>query len=336
MKFRGGNHAALRAVESHGSVSREQRITYLVDELKSLVKSSQKNAVQLLQTRTSTPILTQFWITNELYVKGADVFLVKQLADLPEVSEIYEEEILKVPGTGQQASLEKADDPGWNIEKIEADKAWTIPGGNSGQGIVVASVDSGVRHTHEALRGNFRSSKGWYDPQSNSQIPEDVDPNGKGTLAMSVAVGSNGIGVAPGAQWIACKACWAADSCTLNEIKKCGEFVMCPTDPDGQNENCSMAAHVVINGYGEGQGQVDLDDMFTAWTTAGIIPVFGVGESNTHWECRTVLSYGDSKYVIGVGSTNSSDGSVPFAARGPAIKGDVGVKPDITVSQNCL
>lgn len=44
----------------------------------------------------------------------------------------------------------------------------------------------------------------WFDAISGLTTP--YDNNGHGTHTMGTAVGSGGIGVAPGARWIACKA----------------------------------------------------------------------------------------------------------------------------------
>ncbi|CAG7717054.1 unnamed protein product, partial [Allacma fusca] len=36
--------------------------------------------------------------------------------------------------------------------------------GYRGEGAVVATIDTGVRGTHEALRDNYRRQNGWFDP----------------------------------------------------------------------------------------------------------------------------------------------------------------------------
>jgi bacillopeptidase F len=44
----------------------------------------------------------------------------------------------------------------WNIQKIGAPQAWN--NGVDGHGVVVATLDGGVRYTHEALVGNYRGT----------------------------------------------------------------------------------------------------------------------------------------------------------------------------------
>ncbi|ETV67767.1 hypothetical protein H257_16125 [Aphanomyces astaci] len=45
--------------------------------------------------------------------------------------------------------------------------------GNRGRGVVVASIDSGVRGTHEAVKNNWRSDFGWFKPTGKFPNPMD-------------------------------------------------------------------------------------------------------------------------------------------------------------------
>jgi len=130
--FHGGNKAALGRLEALKFANRANKVTHLVQDLKTLAKSSQKNAMNLLKAKTTS--YRQFWASNELYIKGANAELVNSLAALPEVREIREELIITVEPltTGGITPNEE-----WNIEKIEASAAWALPGGNNGAGVVV-------------------------------------------------------------------------------------------------------------------------------------------------------------------------------------------------------
>jgi subtilisin family serine protease len=93
------------------------------------------------------------------------------------------------------------------------DRVWN-EFGITGQGVTVASIDTGVLGIHPALRDRYRGALGggmydhnynWYDPQGVFPMP--VDQNGHGTHTTGTIVGSRPggerFGVAPGAQWIA-------------------------------------------------------------------------------------------------------------------------------------
>ena len=110
----------------------------------------------------------------------------------------------------------------WNIRHINAEKGWK-EFGTSGFGMLFASADTGVDFMHPALRGNYAGVQpngevdhnySWWDGVKdaladgkgpcgiNSPVP--CDDNGHGTHTTSTAVGREGLGVAPGAKWIAC------------------------------------------------------------------------------------------------------------------------------------
>jgi subtilisin family serine protease len=102
----------------------------------------------------------------------------------------------------------------------------------NGSGIVVGSIDFGVRVTHEALRGKWRRHHGWYEPRHHALHPYDDD--GHGTHTIGSILGHDGIGVAPGASFIACKACYAdlhgGAACHTLAVLLCAQFMMCPTN----------------------------------------------------------------------------------------------------------
>lgn len=241
----------------------------------------------------------------------------------------------------------------WNILKIRADQAWNI---TRGEGVVVANIDTGVRETHEALLKTYRGYRGngvpsvhdfnWYDPKEFANDPwwcdfgcspkeccmdTPFDNNGHGTHTMGTIAGDEtfGIGVAPGAKWIATKGC-RDGSCLNYGLTSSAEWVICPTTLDGKTTDCTMGADVVSNSWGGGQGDLWYKEYVEAWIQAGQIPIFSQGNSGP--KCGTAGSPGDFEDVIGVGATNSADSLAEFSSRGPG-KSTAGVsyfKPDIS------
>ena len=99
--------------------------------------------------------------------------LASTLAKDANVTSIRAEKIypLVKPLDPKVAILAAAGDPEWGVAKIRADVAWDH--GILGQGVVVASIDTGVDYTHPALvehyRGNnhdgtFSHDYNWWDP----------------------------------------------------------------------------------------------------------------------------------------------------------------------------
>lgn len=82
---------------------------------------------------------------------------------------------------------------------------------------------------------------------------------------MGTICGQNGIGVAPGAKWVACKGLGnqGGSDVTLSE---CAQWIL----------DLEEKPTVVANSWGGGQGQSWFDDEIAAWRAANIVPVFAV------------------------------------------------------------
>ena len=132
-----------------------------------------------------------------------------------------------------------------------------------------------------------------------------------------------GIGVAPRAKWAACRGC-ASFFCAQSDLLACGQFFTCPTRADGTQPDCSKAPHLVSNSWGGGRGNTWYNDVIEAWHTAGIVPLFSIGNSGP--SCDTANSPGDQN-VIGVGSTTVTDSISSFSSVGPTTDGRM--KPEI-------
>ncbi|MEM2636889.1 MAG: S8 family serine peptidase [Candidatus Korarchaeota archaeon] len=94
------------------------------------------------------------------------------------------------------------------INVVHADVLWMD--NLTGEGVVVAVMDSGIDITHEALRPyghlNFSAKViGWYDPINNISLP--YDDNGHGTACASIVAGDapNFKGIAPKAKLVGIK-----------------------------------------------------------------------------------------------------------------------------------
>jgi subtilisin family serine protease len=267
-----------------------------------------------------------FWINNSVYVPGASPALVEALAARPDVAYVRADRPLPLQLPAGRASGEASRAAEWGILKINADDVWAT--GNTGQGVAVANIDTGVRYTHEALVAHYRGNLGggtfdhdynWWDPDGAAPAP--VDDNGHGTHTMGTIVGGDGpgpqvndIGVAPGATWITAQGCDGA-SCSDVDLISAAQWMLCPTRVDGSDPDCSRAPHVINNSWGGMGGDAWYQSYINAWLAAGIVTVFPVGSSGP--SCNTVGSPADYPNVIAVGATDENDVLASFSSRGP-------------------
>jgi subtilisin family serine protease len=212
-------------------------------------------------------------------------------------------------------------DPGqttWGIAKIGADRVWRELG-VTGSGVVVANIDTGVDWNHPALKPRYRGWSGrpaadhlhnWFDATGEGAVyPSDV--NGHGTHTMGTIVGEGGIGVAPGALWMAAKAFNGQGYALLSWIHAAFQFMLAP------NGNPTMAPHIVSNSWGSDDGSsTAFRDDVRALRAAGIFAVFANG--NRGPAAGTVGSPASLPEAIGIGASDPDDDVARFSSRGPS------------------
>jgi uncharacterized repeat protein (TIGR01451 family) len=163
---------------------------------------------------------TRLWIINAIAVR-ARPSVVHELATRPEVGSIhldrYQQWITdESPGSQLPIPRSATSSPQpveWGIAQIRADEVW-VSLHITGTGVVVAGMDTGVDWFHPALQANYRGynpygpsnhTYSWYDATPLGAV-YPVDDHSHGTHTMGTIAGQDGIGVAPGVQWIAVKA----------------------------------------------------------------------------------------------------------------------------------
>src|SRR5919108_2881514 len=181
-----------------------------------------------------------------------------------------------------------------SITHVKANQAWAL--GVTGQGVTVASGDTGVRWTHNAIKSKYRGWNGtsadhnynWWDAvvdpavcPSPSQQPCDDDSHGTHTTGTMVGDdgGSNQIGMAPGAKWIACRNMFQGVGEGPLDYAECMQFFIAPKKLDGTAPNPDLSPDVVNNSWGcvEACATPVLLDELNASRAAGIVYVASAG-----------------------------------------------------------
>ncbi|ACL22976.1 S8 family serine peptidase [Chloroflexus aggregans] len=281
---------------------------------------------------------TPLWIVNALLVEG-DATLAQALADHADVAMLSADHELQVAPSALTTAVScspSANNVCWNIDRIRADRVWR-EFGVTGEGITVANIDSGVAYTHPALVGQYRGNLGggvfdhnynWFDPVGNTTAPTASGSHGTHVMGTMVSNPPDqpAMGVAPGARWIAARACDTLN-CTDSNIIAAAQWVLAPTDLNGNNPQPSRRPHILNNSWAFSSGGNPIYTGYTAaWKAAGIFTTFAAGNTG-NTTCSTIASPGDYADVVAVGAIKQDDRLAPFSAIGPT--GDGRIKPDL-------
>ncbi|MFG2074107.1 S8 family serine peptidase [Nonomuraea maritima] len=296
-------------------------------------KSSQASLRKLLDSQKAD--YTPFWIVNAVRVT-ADEKLATEIAGLPEVSSIEPVRTLSVPkpvpGAAEPRTGNGVNAVEWNIDRVNAPRVWDELG-NRGEGIVVANIDTGVQFDHPDLAASYRGRNpdgsythdyNWFDPARVCPTSAPCDNNGHGTHTMGTMTGANGIGVAPGAQWIAAKGC-ELNTCTDASLLAAGQWVLAPTDLNGQNPRPDLAPDIVNNSWGGDGYDPWYRPTVEAWVAAGIFPAFSNGNSGP--SCDTSGSPGQYEISYSAGGFDINNALYNRSSKGEGENGDI--KPNI-------
>ena len=133
--------------------------------------------------------------------------------------------------------------------------------------------------------------------------------------------GTNQIGVAPHAKWIAAKGC-----CLDTALISSGPVDPRPDRSQRQNPRPDLRPDIVNNSWGGGSGDPFFQPEVQAWIAAGIFPAFSNGNSGP--ACGTAGSPGDLPETYAAGAFDQNGNIAGFSSRGPSAFGGI-IKPNI-------
>jgi hypothetical protein len=139
-------------------------------------------------------------------------------------------------------------------------------------------------------------------------------------------VGQGGIGVAPEATWIAAKGC-ESSSCSDSSLLAAGQWILAPTDHNGQNPRPDLAPDIVNNSWGGDNGTF-YSDIVEAWNAAGIYAPFAAGNDGNGVTCSTAGAPAVQAAAYAVGAYDSAGRIAGFSGFGPSLL-DGSMTPDI-------
>lgn len=290
---------------------------------------------------------TVLWLNNSIAIQGADRGLLDWLARRSDIAKVNLDGISRGVESNAHDAVGAVDRAPvvaalWNLTMVRAPETWAL--GYTGQGIVVADLDTGVMWDHAALKPAYRGWNGisvthdynWYDAVAQSSAA--IDPHGHGTHTVGTMVGDDGagnqVGVAPGAEWIGCRNMDSTGYGSVSRYISCFQFALAPTKTDGSDPDPDAAADITSNSWscavGKELGCDDPTALITATQAlrdAGIMVVSAAGNSGS--ACSTVREApGMLSQSFTIGAVDSGESVASFSSRGPSTAGN-GIKPDV-------
>jgi subtilisin family serine protease len=314
----------------------DDRGAFVVNQLMDTARESQRRVRTALDARGVR--YRAFWALNAIRVQESGWSPLRAIAAFPEVQGILPTWHGTVGATAVGSTSVRPDTVEWNVQAIRAPKVWKRFG-DRGDGIVVATIDTGVQFDHPALVRQYRGNNGdgtfdhnynWFDPAKACPQKAPCDNVAHGTHLTGTAVGDDGdpgmnqIGVAPHARWIAAKGC-EDFSCSDTSLVAAGQWMLAPTNLNGKKPRPGGRPDVIENAWGTDGSNDFYRPIVRAWVAAGIFPVFSGGAEGP--SCGTIGAPASFPESYGVGAFDRNDAVASFSSRGPSPFGVT--KPDL-------
>jgi bacillopeptidase F len=293
-----------------------------------------------------------FWIANVVRVDAvpAEIALIARRDDVARVFFNYQIESIAPVATrpaGEPAGAGVSiPEPG--IVAVRAPEAWDL--GYTGEGALVATLDTGVDGNHPALASRWQGLEpnyighpewAWFDPVTSTTFPQAFGSHGTHTMG-TVCGGAPGdsVGVAPGARWIhAAVIDRVSIQQTVSDALLSFEWMI---DPDDNPATVFDVPDVCSNSWGlaDWHGYPDCDPLFwsalDACEAAGIVILFAAGNEGFSGLRRPADRATDDYRTLAVAAVNGNVAGWPitgFSSRGPTNctpGGESATKPEIS------
>jgi len=293
-----------------------------------------------------------FWIANavEASLTKNQIEAVAGRSDVARVYYNYEIEAVEpVEMAADATDIGAAVENG--IAAVRAPEVWAL--GYTGEGILVANIDTGVEGDHPALASRWAGVAdprydghpewAWHDPYLGiNDFP--YDNGGHGTHTMGTICGGapgDEVGVAPGAHWIASASIDRGGGIERTVADAILSFQWM-TDPDGNPSTSWDVPHVVSNSWGvtTSHGYPPCDSLFWSYIdaceAAGAVVIFAAGNEGTGGLRRPADRATDEYRNLAVAAVDGNTAGWPiayFSSRGPTYctpTGEAAIKPDIS------
>ncbi len=262
-----------------------------------------------------------------------------QITTRPDIFQILHDpvrQILEPTSVNQGLSIDETDELTWGVIKVNAPQVWAT--GFTGEGVLLAIIDSGVNYNHHDLNdhlwdgGDDYPNHG-YDFHNNDNNPMDDNSHGTHCAGSAVGDGTSGsqTGVAPDATLMCLKVLNAQGGGGWGPTYEALDFVIeQQADVISISLGLNNEPGVTRRLFREHFDLINIAGI-AAFVAAGnergwYPPINNIGTPGTvpsPWRHPDEVEEGTRGGVITVGATNIGDGIANFSSQGPVSWQDI-------------
>lgn len=317
--------------------TRVERREFVVNELKQFAETSQYDLRHILAEMQRGDLVSEpkvLWIANAIFFEATREAILS-LADRSDIMVIgFDEERNWLPDGEESQPANPTRGITSNVTQVNANQVWNL--GYTGQGVVVAVIDSGVNYNHLDLvdhlwDGGTEFPHHGYDIYNNDNNPMDDHGHGThcaGTVCGDGTAGSQ-TGVAPDAT-LMCVKC-------LNSIGRCNDSHVISAMQWAVDHGCDVIS-MSLGGHGHsGAEKTIIRNACVNVLTSGVIASIAAGnEGNVlstypipdniglpggcpppYLDPEQEINPGGLSCSVCVGAVDGNDGAASFTSHGP-------------------
>lgn len=345
--------AFVAEMKAEGKTMHERHVA-AVNRMQALANDRQADLLSHLQTGLLSEDVIEIeplWITNGLIVTATrtELEVIAARSDVYMVYPNWPISLIDPVDVGPIEALNHSSGPPLvlaieeGVASTRAPELWDM--GIDGTGVIVGDMDTGADGNHPAYDDRYLglrkpNDQCWFDPVTNTTFPREFG-FGHGTHTLGTMIGSDGsnqIGMAPGAEWIAAG---VIDRVSIQRtIADAILAFQWFADPDGNPQTSDDVPCVVNNSWGISpiyHGVPKCDNTF--WNAidnceaAGCAVVYAAGNEGSGAE--TLRTPGDriasDVTVFSVGALRAGSQTIAsFSSRGPSGCDHQTIKPEVS------
>ena len=331
--------------EANWLPTKQERRAYVVETLKRQAEASQQELMELLRELEQHGLVSDIqplcivnsircYATKDVIHKLEERSDVMTIYQCEEVQELFDEEITRTDRGDDREIAE-------NLLKVNVDKVWEL--GFTGQGVLIAIIDTGVEMSHADLQGRLWDGgtaypHHGYDFYSDDDDPSDTQGHGTHVAGTLVGTGASGTrtGVAPDAEIMVLKVFHGEDN--LSEATLWVEAMQFALDHGANVLNMSLGQPLPNPSV-----KLMLRQACDNTLAAGVVAAVCAGNTrqlqmlapvpNNIWspgDCPPpylhedqLVNAGGTSCVISVGAVDNNDVLGSFSSEGPSTWTDV-------------